>query len=282
MVRAGLQRPRTPGGDPDAQARLCAGMRPVRSVAQRAHIAARTRFFDEQVLAAIGRGVGQVVVLGAGYDDRALRFRAPGVRYFELDHPATQADKRQRLARIQADAGVPIVAPADAGAMAVGPGDAVTWAWAAADAGALTLAPADFRAGDIATVLAACGHDAGLPSLFVCEGLLVYLDLATISGLLAGLRSRAAAGSALAVSLATHPEGAASGAVLARANAARPNAAAEPWLTIRPAAAQLCLLGQAGWQVTESYDDSSFGAGPAPGHSLLIVAGPGPARPGPS
>jgi len=34
------------------------------------------------------------VILGAGYDDRALRFRSPGVRFFELDHPDTQADKR--------------------------------------------------------------------------------------------------------------------------------------------------------------------------------------------
>jgi hypothetical protein len=50
------------------------------------------------VLGAIVRGVTQVVILGAGYDGRALRFPTPGVRFFEVDHPATQADKRDRLA----------------------------------------------------------------------------------------------------------------------------------------------------------------------------------------
>ena len=70
-------------------------------------LAARTRFFDERVLEAISDGIGQVVILGAGYDDRALRFRSPGVRFFELDHPATQADKARRLRVIKAGAGAP-------------------------------------------------------------------------------------------------------------------------------------------------------------------------------
>jgi hypothetical protein len=65
-------------------------------------IIARTRFFDGRVLAAISAGTGQVVILGAGYDDRALRFRSPGVRFFELDHPATQADKARRLRALRA------------------------------------------------------------------------------------------------------------------------------------------------------------------------------------
>ena len=73
-------------------------MRPVSAPEMQARLAARTRFFDEQVLAALDRGIRQVVIAGAGYDDRALRFRSPGVRYFELDHPATQADKRRLLA----------------------------------------------------------------------------------------------------------------------------------------------------------------------------------------
>jgi O-methyltransferase involved in polyketide biosynthesis len=52
------------------------------------------------VVDAIDRGVKQVVILGAGYDGRALRFRTPGVRFFEVDHPATQIDKLRRLAAL--------------------------------------------------------------------------------------------------------------------------------------------------------------------------------------
>jgi len=97
-IRAGFDRPSTPEGNDDAQRLLCRGMSaPARAPWLRPHLLARTRFFDEATLAAIARGVTQVVILGAGYDDRALRFRAPGVRFFELDHPATQADKRRRL-----------------------------------------------------------------------------------------------------------------------------------------------------------------------------------------
>lgn len=34
---------------------------------------------------------------GGGYDGRALRFGGGATRWFEIDHSATQADKRKRL-----------------------------------------------------------------------------------------------------------------------------------------------------------------------------------------
>jgi methyltransferase (TIGR00027 family) len=68
----------------------------------RQRMARRTAFFDRASLAALERGVRQVVVLGAGYDGRALRFATPGVTWFEVDHPATQSDKRARLAALGA------------------------------------------------------------------------------------------------------------------------------------------------------------------------------------
>ena len=40
------------------------------------------------------------MILGAGYDTRAARLPRAGVRYFEVDHPATQAAKRERLAEL--------------------------------------------------------------------------------------------------------------------------------------------------------------------------------------
>ena len=231
LTRAGFARPHTPGGDPDAQRRLCAGMRTVALAQMRPSLAARTGFFDGHVQAAISAGIRQIVILGAGYDDRALRFRSPGVRFFELDHPATQADKTRRLRAMKAGTA------------------------------ALTLAPADFRLDDVAAVLGACAHDAGLPSLLICEGLLVYLDQDTVVRLLAGLHGAAAAGSTLAASLATHRDGASSQQVVAAANARRRTGISEPWRTILPAAVHLGLVTGAGWQVGEAVDAARLDSG---------------------
>jgi methyltransferase (TIGR00027 family) len=249
VIRAELPRPHTAGGDPSAQARLSAGMRAVGEMRLRARLAARTQFFDEQVLAALGRGVRQVVILGAGYDDRGLRFRSPGVRYFELDHPATQADKRRRLTRMRADLS------------------------------GLTLIAADFRDDDVGAALDAAGHNCSQASLFICEGLLVYLDQDAVIGLLSALRSRSGDDSTLAVSLAVHREGLDSAQVVAAANARRPNGAAEPWRTIRAEADHLSLLTRAGWRVSESVSDTASGTG-AGARSLLVTARSGPAGPG--
>jgi methyltransferase (TIGR00027 family) len=253
VTRARLDRPHTPSGDPRAQRRLCRGMPHADVGRLEASLIARTRFFDERVLAAISAGMAQVVILGAGYDDRALRFRSPGVRYFELDHPATQADKARRLRALRA---------------------------AKPGSGGPTLAPADFRDHDVAGVLEASGQDAGQPTLFICEGLLVYLDQPTCVRLLAALCARAATGSELAVSLAIHREGLDSGRVAAEANSRRGHPR-ESWLTILPAPAHLDLLGRAGWQVNESVDAAELGTGAEPGRSLLVTAHPsaGPAAP---
>lgn len=65
----------------------------------RLFIAMRSRFAEDMGRRAIDDGVRQIVVLGAGLDTFAYRI-APeeGLRVFELDHPATQSDKRRRLA----------------------------------------------------------------------------------------------------------------------------------------------------------------------------------------
>ena len=66
--------------------------------AMRVFIAARTRFAEDALAAAVRRGVRQVVVLGAGLDTFAYRNPHPELRVFEVDHPDTQAWKRDRLA----------------------------------------------------------------------------------------------------------------------------------------------------------------------------------------
>jgi methyltransferase (TIGR00027 family) len=241
LTRAVLERPHSPEGDPDSQRRLCEGMEFTPPVWLRPSIAARTAFVDEQVTSAIAAGLRQVVICGAGYDDRALRFRTSGVRFFELDHPDTQQDKAARLRALGA------AAPA------------------------VTLAPADFRSDDVGAVLARAGHDAGQPSLFVCEGLLIYLDTGTCHRLLAALAGRAPEGSVLAVSLSTHTEGADSAVVVADANSRRRTAATEPWQTVLPAAEHLALLTHAGWAVTSTQSAQASGTNVSYGRRSLLV-----------
>ncbi len=257
LTRAGLDRPHSPEGDPDAQGVLCAGMTFSPPSWLRPGIEARTRFVDEQVLAAIAAGVRQIVICGAGYDDRALRFRSDGVRYFELDHPATQADKLRRLQAV-------------AGRGPTGPG----WQDDPSRLG-VTLAAADFRTDEVGAVLERCGHDRDLPSLFICEGLLVYLDQMTCRQLLGGLATRAMEDSVLVASLATHADGLDSAEVVAAANARRRTGEAEPWRTILPAAEHLMMLEQAGWVVTGITDSAVPSADVSHGRrSVLVTARP--------
>jgi O-methyltransferase involved in polyketide biosynthesis len=124
-------------------------------------------------------------------------------------------------------------------------------------------------------VLHGVGHDASLPTLFICEGLLVYLDRGTCHALLAALARRAAAGSALVVSMATHADGLDSREVASAANARRRTGDAEPWQTILPVAEHVALVEQAGWTVTTT----QWSPGPATDvmhgrQSLLAVAEP--------
>lgn len=62
----------------------------------------RPRLVDELAAAQAAQGVGQIVLLGAGFDTLAWRLREAlrGVTIFEVDHPATQQAKRQASARI--------------------------------------------------------------------------------------------------------------------------------------------------------------------------------------
>jgi methyltransferase (TIGR00027 family) len=64
-------------------------------------LALRVAYLDRLVGIAVDRlSIRQVVILGAGYDTRAARLPRAGVTFFEVDHPATQAAKRERLAKL--------------------------------------------------------------------------------------------------------------------------------------------------------------------------------------
>lgn len=129
-----------------------------------AGLAARINWFDMQVIEALDAGIDQVAVIGAGYDSRAWRFARDGVRYFELDHPATQADKVAR-------------APSD------GP----------------TYVAVDLTVTTASDALTGHGLDDRRPTFFVVEGVTMYLTKEVLHRALVDLRKVAAVGSRLSV-----------------------------------------------------------------------------------
>ncbi len=129
---------------------------------------ARTAWLDNEVRMALEDCLPQIVLLGAGYDSRAYRFRGliRDTRLFELDSAVTQQRKRSRLEQ----AGIPIPAQ-------------------------LAFAPIDFTRQSVAEVLGAAGFDEGKKTLFVWEGVTYYLPAEAIDRTLAFVRRHSAAGS---------------------------------------------------------------------------------------
>lgn len=66
------------------------------------YVVARTRYIDDYLKSCINYGIQQLVILGAGYDTRAYRFdELKGkVKAFEVDHPATQKLKIQKVKKV--------------------------------------------------------------------------------------------------------------------------------------------------------------------------------------
>jgi methyltransferase (TIGR00027 family) len=217
----------TPYGDPaadDMLARDVAAAVAVKPGPIRDYLRARTRFFDAVVTGALSAACPQVVVGAAGYDGRALRYQKPGVRWFEVDHPATQQDKRSRLDRL----GI--------------------------DSSHIRFVAADFAAGPVAGPLVAVGLATGLPCLFLLEGVAVYLELPVLRSLLEQFRSVAADGSSLAISLSTTARSAEHAARRA-AFAAAVAAAGEPARSVVAAADAAGLLSAAGWRSGQPRED---------------------------
>jgi methyltransferase (TIGR00027 family) len=129
-----------------------------------AYLAARTLFYDEFVTDALDAGIRQVVVLAAGYDSRAWRMARPGVTFFEVDLPQTQADKRSR-----------------------------------APQGGPAYVAADLTEPSWTDRLVAAGFRAGEPAAFTVEGLTMYLTEDQVSGLLRALSELGGPGSRLGV-----------------------------------------------------------------------------------
>ena len=119
------------------------------SAALRAFMVARARLAEDTLAAGVAqRNTQQYLVLGAGLDTFAYRNPYPHVRVFEVDHPATQAWKLERLTA--ANIAVPPTA---------------------------VHVPVDFEHQTLASQLLAAGFDPKLPTVTAWLGVVPYLTL---------------------------------------------------------------------------------------------------------
>jgi methyltransferase (TIGR00027 family) len=138
------------------------------------HNELRTAAIDEALDAALGDGIDQLVILGAGLDARAWRFEAlADAVVFEVDYPSTQAYKRSRIVTRR-----PL-------------------------AKEVRFVAVDFETDSLAAALERTGHDAKKRTIWIWEGVTPYLDRAAIRATLAVVGERSTAGSRLAVTYAT-------------------------------------------------------------------------------
>lgn len=133
-------------------------------------IAVRTRFIDDCLAAAIAEGLQQLVILGAGYDTRAMRFEGlkKNIAVFELDHPATQKIKRQRCRLFQTAFPERIV-----------------------------FVPIRFGEQDLGRTLFDHGYRSAGKSFFIWEGMSYYLPAAVVEDTLAFISHHTAEGSSI-------------------------------------------------------------------------------------
>lgn len=120
-------------------------------------IVARVRYFDDFARAVVAGGTEQVVILGAGYDTRAYRLdELNRALVFEVDHPGTQPVKKEKILEIFGS--LP---------------------------GHVTYVPVDFEADSLAEKLAEHGYDPSRKTLFVWEGVTMYIPLEAVDRTLA-------------------------------------------------------------------------------------------------
>jgi methyltransferase (TIGR00027 family) len=156
--------------------RLRAGVAPQSFVERfrHAHLAreapmmvARTLKIDNAVRSA---QTPQIVILGAGLDGRAWRMaELDGRVVFEVDHPASQRDKRSRSERLKPTARE------------------------------VRFVPVDFAHDDLAAALTAAGHDPVQSTTWIWEGVVMYLNRRDIEATLQVVQARSSLGSRLII-----------------------------------------------------------------------------------
>ncbi len=158
------------------------GRLPLGPGALQAFVAARHRWIDDALVDFLAAGGEQVVILGAGYDSRALRFARAlaGRPIVEVDFPATQQKKRALLAeRVPEESSV------------------------------ATYLPIDFEKHTLEEgLIEGCERhqfSEGKRTFFVWEGVAMYLNPETVDQTLATVRRLSASGSEIACDLWSQP-----------------------------------------------------------------------------
>lgn len=128
---------------------------------------ARTRYFDDVLLQEARVGLEQLVILGAGFDSRSIRFATAlgTTRVFEVDMPEVLAIRAERLLAGQASSAVAV--------------------------------PIDFEREDLGEVLQQHGYAADTRTLFLWEGVTYYLPVEAVRAVLAFVASRSGPGSSV-------------------------------------------------------------------------------------
>jgi len=158
------------------KARLMLDIAPVRKFIMRRmfppglheYVFVRTKVMDSAFMEALDAHFSQIILLGAGFDTRAMRFadRNRGTKIFELDAPTTQQAKVGVLRRKK----IPL--PED-----------------------LIFAPINFDREEIANALAHAGYQTGQRCLFLWEGVTMYLSAQAVDNTLEFIRRSSDSGS---------------------------------------------------------------------------------------
>lgn len=133
-------------------------------------VIARTRYIDDRLNVCIKDGIRQLVILGAGYDTRAYRFDElkEKVRVYELDFPATQSVKTQRVRKILGSLPQNVI-----------------------------YVPLDFEKDALDMKLLEHGYNRSLKTLFIWEGVTYYLTPQAIDSTLAFIAGNSGEGSSV-------------------------------------------------------------------------------------
>lgn len=196
-------------------------------------IAARSHFAETMLMHGVETGrIRQAVVLGAGLDTFACRNpHGDQVRVFEVDHPATQAWKRRRLA----EAGIAVP-------------------------DTLKFVPVDFERQGLLTALQAAGFDPAMRTFFFWLGVVPYLTADAVRatfGVIAGLPG----GAEVVFDYGDPPDTLSPDMQRAhQARAARVGALGEPWLTYFESADLAVLLRGSGFTQIEDLGPPALAA----------------------
>ncbi len=130
----------------------------------------RARYIDDYLQSCIENGIEQLIILGAGFDSRAYRFEGlkGRVKIFEVDHPATQATKKERLQKIF-------------GALP----------------NYVTYVSVDFNEQALDIRLYESGYSKELKTLFIWEGVTTYLEPEAVDGTLSFIANQSGKGSSV-------------------------------------------------------------------------------------